>query len=126
MKHTKAKVTISTTLALFAMVLSFLSQTTPLWVSQTDGTPVVICSAFGSKTIIIDENGQQVPDAPTFNTEHCQMCLNASMASIAIPAYQDDVIPPTQIGNLIKPYTELRFAPRERLSIHGIRAPPYA
>lgn len=116
---------MSTTLALFAMVLSFLSQVMPLWVSQTDGTPIVICSSFGSKTIIIDENGQQVPDAPTFSTEHCKMCLNASMASIAIPAHQDDVIPPTHIGNLIKPYTELRFSSRERLSIHGIRAPPY-
>ncbi|PCI57175.1 MAG: hypothetical protein COB36_02605 [Alphaproteobacteria bacterium] len=66
-----------TSLALLAMGLAFLAQITPLWVKTIDGQPIVICSAFGERTIFLDENGNKTP-APITIQNHCVMCLTAA------------------------------------------------
>ena len=64
-------------IALLAMGLAFMAQVTPLWVKTVDGQPIVICSAFGQKTIFLDENGNKTP-APVAIQNHCVMCLTAA------------------------------------------------
>ena len=66
-----------TSIALLAMGLAFMAQITPLWVKKVDGQPIVICSAFGTKTIFIDENGQKIPASVKIQN-HCVMCLTAA------------------------------------------------
>lgn len=67
----------SLTLALLAMSLSFFAQIAPLWAKQADGTPLVICSAFGEQTIYLDEDGQRLPDSPAPKPlkSHCALCF---------------------------------------------------
>ncbi len=64
-------------LALLAMAASFLSNTTPLWLKQVEGAPILVCSAFGTRTVLVDENGKEVP-APIELSNKCLLCLNAS------------------------------------------------
>lgn len=64
-------------LALLAMAASFLSNTTPLWLKQVEGAPILVCSTFGTRTVLVDENGKEVP-APIELSNKCLLCLNAS------------------------------------------------
>ncbi len=77
-------------IATLAMTVSFLAQITPLWATQPSGTSITICSTLGSRTITIDENGDEIPSSPTQEKqtkEHCTLCL-ISTADTAPSPYQ--------------------------------------
>lgn len=72
---------IATCLALFAMALSFLAQTAPLWAKQVNGQYIEICSALGTRTISVDDNFNELPDqSPSKHDkkEHCTICLTTA------------------------------------------------
>ncbi len=118
---------LSASIALLAMILSFLSHITPLWAQQVNGTPIVICSTYGTKTIFIDENGNKLPDTPEYKIFRCTMCLNASMAFIT--ATTDTYISPVYFPKI---YTgiignkDIIHLKKIQPYINGIRAPPAA
>lgn len=76
MRHNRHK-KIFCSLAVLAMLLSFLTQITPLWLTQSAGTQLLICTAFGTKTITIDDNGREIP-LPVKPTNKCKACLKIS------------------------------------------------
>ena len=116
---------IMASLALLAMGLAFLAQTTPLWVKKVDGQPIIICSAFGERTIFLDKNGQKTP-APVTIQNHCVMCLTAAA----------DYTTPTTIQILGKhditafklhiPADQQTLRTRIVIMAHAPRAPPRA
>lgn len=111
-------------LALLALCTSLAVQLSPLWLSQADGTPITICSSFGSRTIIIDDNGKEIPSAPSIKNEHCSICLASSM----------DIVPADTLINIqhvqlvaikAQPHYENDLTPNTiAQNHHGIRAPP--
>ncbi|PCK00581.1 MAG: hypothetical protein COA45_02055 [Zetaproteobacteria bacterium] len=106
------------------MGLSFLAQTTPLWVKKVNGQPIVICSAFGTKTIFIDKSGQKVPAPPNIKN-HCVMCL-AAATDYNIPTTIQ--IRNRQNADISKQRWFFASMPaREQYpqTAHAIRAPPY-
>lgn len=71
---------ISLYLALFAMILGFMAHITPLWAKQGDGQAILICSAFGNRTVFVDNNGKEIPQAPQQSPrKQCVMCLNTGI-----------------------------------------------
>ncbi len=77
-----------TALALLAMALSLLATITPLWAKNNAGTSILICTAFGSKTITIDKNGNELPDLPQIPAHaknNCALCLAASALATLPP-----------------------------------------
>tara|TARA_R110002072_G_scaffold32982_5_gene100132 strand:- start:661 stop:1023 length:363 start_codon:yes stop_codon:yes gene_type:complete len=116
---------IISTLAFIAMALSFMAQIAPLWAKQADGTPMVICSSFGEQTILIDENGNKLPNLPNFSPHrnHCALCFVMGGYVILPDAPLMPVIQVTSLNNAnafhpLSPYHALN------INAHGIRAPP--
>lgn len=111
-------------IAFLAMSLSFLAQVTPLWAKNVDGTSIVICSSFGTKTIIIDENGNEVPALPTRIKNNCVMCINSHNAANAQISIFNNIIAPPQSSS--KPYFGNNKPPTPKISSvkPPIRAPP--
>jgi len=114
-------------LALLAMAASFLSNTTPLWLKQANGTPILVCSTFGTRTVLIDENGKEVP-APAELNNKCLLCLNASddEASADVPATIDTAYNLSDVKTKNKKLfisTRLKIRKQEHPSARP-RAPP--
>ncbi len=69
-------------LALMAMTLSIFAHLSPIWAANQNGTQITICSAFGTQTILIDENGNEIPQSPKLRT--CSLCFMTGL-SVHIP-----------------------------------------
>ena len=119
--------TLVTSLAMMAMVLAFLAQTAPLWAAKVDGIPLLICTALGYETIVIDEDGNKVPSPiPTDTKRHCVMCFVASVIFIALLALLFTDVPPVIRTRKIRWQSERALALAHALLItRAIRAPPY-
>ena len=121
----KANTRTARFLALMAMVMAFMSHTTPLWASSTNGTPIVICSSFGTKTIIIDENGKEIPQDDSSTLKLCAMCLNASLQTLDAQDLNTNIIPAPQFAKTDRIYNT--GSPRiysNHTADRAIRAPP--
>lgn len=125
MRIKKANTRCARFLALAAMIMAFMSHTTPLWASSANGTPIVICSSFGTKTIIIDENGNQIPQDDSTAIKHCAMCLNAAMHALAARDLNTHAIPAPELTKTGRIYNS--ESPRiysNHTADRAIRAPP--
>lgn len=73
------------TLTVLALIMHLMVQVTPLWMPKA-GTSIQICSGQDVRTIQIDENGNEIPAAPSIPKEHCSFCLASGIAGKAINA----------------------------------------
>ena len=107
------------------MVLSIMAQTTPLWLKKTDGTNIIICTAYGAETITIDENGNKVPNLPTDIKNHCAMCLVAAQ-SVTSTLSLAGTLPLPHIRTTAAQWTAQTsfIVKKQAASGHAIRAPP--
>lgn len=113
-------------MAVTAMILSVLAQTTPLWAKQVNGKPLIICSAFGEKTIFINDDGKEIQQSQPSEhkkTNLCEMCFVHAFGKLK----------PTLITTQITfNETEQSFVKNDYLALtpkytnhdHTIRAPP--
>jgi len=111
--------------ALLAMGLAFLAQISPLWAKDANGTPILICTAFGYETITIDENGNELPTPTSKAKNHCAICLNSSKhAYIPTATLASDTAPQSKIIKLRWSSENTYFTTNSQKSSHAIRAPP--
>ncbi|MGH1457147.1 MAG: DUF2946 family protein [Alphaproteobacteria bacterium] len=114
----------STWIALFAITLSLLAQTTPLWAKSSNGQAIEICSAFGSRIITIDENGKEIPAAPQSKYQnHCPLCF-VSTAHAITPPLQIIALARTQTHKIAYPNFDEQTPSKSAHISHNIRAPP--
>ncbi|MGH1402938.1 MAG: DUF2946 family protein [Alphaproteobacteria bacterium] len=115
---------VSKSLALFAMVIMLLAQTTPIWAKQSDATSLVICTALGLKTISVDENGTEQPTPAKGSSQHCSVCHLATDIDVLLQIQNAETSPafsgttPIQWPILLAPNGQ------ENGKGHAIRAPP--
>lgn len=118
---TLRKNTLFCALAFIAVTLSVMVSATPVWVKS--GNIVEICSSFGTKTITIDENGQEIPAVPP-SKKHCAFCLTASSDLLAAPVSQITALfdnNKKRVG--LNPDTDTIIIKRLRTT-NSVRAPP--
>lgn len=123
MKTRSGQRTFSLWLALIGMLSAFLAQSAPIWAKDQNGSPLVICTALGVKTIIIDENGAPVPEQPKAQKQHCALCLTTQDHDLP---KRVQVKASTLITRVQSARTTAHKVTRSRFnSSHGIRAPPF-
>jgi hypothetical protein len=84
---------------------------------------VVICSAYGAKTIAVDTNGNKVP-GPSHST-HDQPCAFGGVTVAAIPTLAMAVLEaPEFIGEAVHPRTTIVLPPARAGPPLGSRGPP--
>lgn len=114
---------ITSSIALFAIFLSFMAQITPLWAKTIDGQTIVICSSLGEKTIFVDKDGNESP-TPVEVKNHCLICLTTATDYIAPTKEQaSDNIYISHTKTSIRDGQPLLHA-RTVITAHSPRAPP--
>ncbi len=111
-------------MAFLAMTLGFMSSITPLWAAQNDdGSTLVICSSFGTRTITLDANGKEIPALPTY--KKCSMCLVHAVDFQAPDLFDITSIAPSLIDdNTCKIFHNAGFAHKDFYIKTRPRAPP--
>jgi|GEM_PF-5600633 len=112
--------------ALFAMGMAFFAQISPLWLKNAQGMPIVICTALGYQTIIIDENGNEIPSPVSSTKNNCALCLNAFAYGI-IPNIKlaSDILPYQNISKLKWRDNASTISTDIHTAARAIRAPPH-
>ncbi len=117
---------ISKGLALLAMVIMLLVQSTPIWAKQSGDTPLIICTALGFKTIAVDQNGQEIPQPIKPTTNHCSVChLSVDFNLIAQGSNPEAHIISFEKDKVEWPILPAKTMP-QNINSHAIRAPPYS
>lgn len=69
----------------FALIAAFMqvsAHLAPVLAEATGAMQITICSGYGSRTITIDQNGQQVPEIPQSLKKNCAVCALTHVAAI--------------------------------------------
>jgi len=118
-----------TQFGLFLAALAILMQTAAvaaaLWMTSQGGFSLEICTAWGTRTITLDENGAPT-DAPAPDTQKhdCPLCLNLAQNHLSPPA---QVLIPSPLLNFVKSYKGWRdadYKSKTKIASYHSRAPP--
>lgn len=111
--------------AIVALVMNFMIQITPLWLSDDGAQSFEICTTQGIETVTIDKDGNEAP-APDLPKHDCPFCLAYSTALLD-----------TQISGTLSTPSDLRYIRYSAIKnqaafntypnygAHLTRAPPY-
>ena len=118
---------IFASLAFFAMGLSLLAQTAPLWAPKIDGKYIEICSALGVRTILVDNNLNQIPETPQPARQKqntCDMCF-VSAAHITPPLALSVKQQQTTSHKITYPRFNISGINKTEYTPRNSRAPPH-
>ena len=118
--------TIFAFIALFAMSISLLAQTAPLWAKEVNGQRIEICSAFGMRTILVDENFNKIPETPSQNEKaqkSCDVCFVS--AAHVTPPQTHNIEPYDANAHVIRyPHFNISGTTKTKYTPQNSRAPP--
>ncbi len=118
---------IFASLAFFAMGLSLLAQTAPLWAKKIDGKYIEICSALGVRTIMVDNNLNQIPETPQpvrQKQNTCDICF-ISAAHITPPLALSVKHHQNTFHKITYPHFNISEINKTEYTPRNSRAPPH-
>ncbi len=72
-------------LAITAAIMQVSAHLAPVLAEATGALQITICSGYGTRDIVIDKNGNEVPQPPKKNMQNCMVC-SASHAAALTPS----------------------------------------
>lgn len=72
-------------LAITAAFMQVSAHLAPVLAEATGALQITICSGYGTRDVVIDKNGNEVPQPPKKNLQNCMVC-SASHAAALTPS----------------------------------------
>ena len=102
---------ITRLLATLALLMNVSIHLTPAIAAATGQMQITICSAFDTRTIAIDKNGNEIPQPSEKSKKACQICIaantNATLPETIQITNAHHILPQQTINNLQDIYTNL-------------------
>jgi hypothetical protein len=118
--------TIFAFIALFAMSIPLFAQTAPLWAKEVNGQRIEICSAFGTRTILVDSNFNKIPEAPAQPDQAQKKCDVCFVSAVHItPPQTHNIEPHAANAHFIRyPHFNIPGTTKTKYTPQNSRAPP--
>ena len=108
--------------AILAVLMQLGAHLNPVIAAVTGATQITICSAFSTRTITIDKNGNEVPPIQNIRTRDCSVCAVAKAFALETHAVQ---ITPQPVGLFVHDEAaQDRIYKHIRAKSNPTRAPP--